>query len=40
MADDSHRIRVAVELNALHSTGVFGDALEGTSIGPGRQFIT
>lgn len=35
MPDDSHRIRVAVELNALHSTGVFGDALEGASIGTG-----
>ncbi len=35
MRDDNHRIRVAVELNALHSTGVFGDALEGSRIGTG-----
>jgi hypothetical protein len=33
MADDRHRRRVAVELNALHSTGALGDTLEGARIG-------
>lgn len=35
MPDDEHRIRVALELNALHSTGAFGDSLEGARIGTG-----
>jgi hypothetical protein len=35
MAEDRHRRRVAVELNALHWSGVLGDALEGATIGVG-----
>ncbi len=35
MLDDEHRIRVALELNALHSTGAIGDALEAARIGTG-----
>lgn len=35
MPDDQHRIRVALELNALHASGAFGDALEGAHIGTG-----
>ena len=35
MADDEHRVRVAVELNALHWTRQFGDLLEGAQIGTG-----
>lgn len=35
MPDDEHRVRVALELNALHSTGAFGDSLEGARIGAG-----
>jgi len=33
ITDDEHRIRVALELNALHATGAFGDLLEGAQIG-------
>ena len=33
MPDDEHRIRVALELNALHSAGAFGNSLEGAHIG-------
>jgi hypothetical protein len=33
MADDEHRVRVALELNALHATGAFDDSLEGAHIG-------
>lgn len=35
MPDDEHRVRVALELNALHSTGALGDLLEGATIGAG-----
>ncbi len=35
MPDDNHRVRVAVELNALHAVGVFGESLEGARIGTG-----
>ncbi len=35
MPDDEHRLRVAVELNALNSMGAFGDSLEGALIGTG-----
>jgi hypothetical protein len=35
MPDSEHRVRVAFELNALHSAGAFGDALEGARIGIG-----
>lgn len=35
MADDPHRRRVAVELNALHWSGALGDVLEGARIGTG-----
>jgi hypothetical protein len=35
MPDNNHRIRVAVELNALHAAGVVGDSLEGAHIGTG-----
>lgn len=37
MADDEHRVRVAVELNALHWTRQFGDLLEGAQIGTGTR---
>jgi hypothetical protein len=33
MPDDEHRIRAALELNALHAAGAFGNSLEGARIG-------
>jgi hypothetical protein len=33
MPDDEQRIRVALELNALHAGGAFGNSLEGAHIG-------
>lgn len=39
MADDEHRVRVALELNALHATGAFGDMLEGAQIGSGTPIF-
>ena len=35
MPDDEHRLRVALELNALHASAAIGDALEGARIGSG-----
>ncbi len=35
MADEGHRRRVAIELNALHASGALGDVLEGARIGVG-----
>jgi hypothetical protein len=39
MPDDEHRIRVALELNALHAAGAFGNSLEGAHIGTGTPIF-
>lgn len=39
MPDDEHRVRVALELNALHSAGAFGNLLEGAQIGTGTPIF-
>jgi hypothetical protein len=39
MPGNEQRIRVAIELNALHSTGAFGDTLEGARIGSGTPIF-